>query len=189
MPLASLAVPADLPAAWSGHNDAQKALDAASSALRDAAGAPISPFTGTVTTDAPGGTKISLPKPVRAVTAVTVDGHAVNDYRNLGDGLWRRCGWGDDHAPVTVTGTFGTAEVPPDIVELCVNLAVAWLEHRSTGGGSTAGLQSVRLDDAAETYTDEAAGQITPLFIPAVTRQWLQARFGLGGVVVVETLS
>lgn len=187
MTLAPLADPADLPAAWSGHTDAQKAIDAASAAIRDAAGVPISSFTGTITTDAPGGTKLALPSPIRQVTAVTLDGSPVADWRNLGDGLWRRAGWGQDHAPVTVTGTFGLTAVPADIVQLCVDLAVAWLQHQAAGGGSVAGLKSVSIDDASETYTDEAASQITPVFIPEATRGWLRARFG-GGAYVVETL-
>lgn len=190
MPLDSLAVPADLPSAWADHDDAQTALDVASAAIRDAAGGPISAFTGTVSTVAPGGNKVGLPAPVTDVTEVTLDGDVVaaTDYRNLGDGLWRRCGWGCDHAPITVEATFGLPEVPADIVDLCVQLAVAWLLHRTAGGGSTAGLKSVKLDDAAESYTDEAAGQVSPVFIPDSTRRWLAARFGGSGVTVVETL-
>lgn len=187
MPLAPLADTTDLPPAWADHTDAEKAIAAASAALRAAAEGPIAAATGTVTLDAPGGTKLSLPGPVRAITAVTIDGRPVTDYRNLGDGLWRRCGWGDDHAPVTVSATFGLPEVPDDITELCVALAVAWLQHRASGGGSTAGLTSARIDDAAETYADEAAGQITPVYVPDLTRQWLRARFG-SGVAVVETV-
>ncbi|KAB2808317.1 hypothetical protein F9L07_22645 [Pimelobacter simplex] len=187
MPLTPLAEPTDLPAAWSSHTDAQKAINAASTSIRDAAGVPISAFTGTITTDAPGGVKLSLPAPVRDVTAVTLDGSPVTDWRNIGDGLWRRHGWGHDHAPVTVTGTFGLPSVPADIVQLCVDLAVAWLQHQTAGGGSVAGLKSVSIDDASESYTDEAAGQITPVFIPEITRNWLSARFG-GGAYVVETL-
>ncbi|MBM7518277.1 hypothetical protein [Nocardioides nitrophenolicus] len=187
MTLAPLADPTDLPPAWADHEDAAKALAVASSAIRDAAEGPIAATTGTVTIDAPGGTKLALPGPIRAITAVTIDGRPVTDYRNLGDGLWRRGGWGDDHAPVAVTATFGLPEVPADIAELCVSLAVAWLEHRTAGASSTAGLTSVKIDDASETYTDEAASQITPVYIPELTRAWLRARFG-GGVAVVETL-
>jgi hypothetical protein len=119
--------------------------------------------------------------------SVMVDGTAVTDYRNLGNGLWRRCGWACEPVPVTVAATFGLAEVPADIVDLTCQLAVGWLLHDAEGGGSMAGLKSVRLDDAAEAYSDESAGQVSPVFIPAVTRAWLAARFG-GGVFVVELL-
>jgi hypothetical protein len=86
-----------------------------------------------------------------------------------------------------VTFTHGLAVVPADIVDLTCVLAKAWLDHVADGGTSTAGLKSVRIDDAAEGYTDEAAGQVSPVFIPEVTRRWLAARFS-GGVAVVETL-
>lgn len=188
MALASLASTADLPAVWLTADDTQKALDVASAAIRDAARGPIGEVVGTVSAIAPTGRLLSLPGPVRDVTAVTIDGTAVTDYQNVISGLWRSCGWGCEPVPVLVTGTFGLPEVPADIVDLCVQLAVAWLQHRSEGGGSTAGLKSVRLDDAAEAYTDEAAGQVSPVYIPEVTHQWLAARFGGGSVVVVETL-
>lgn len=187
MPLASLAELADLPSAWEDHVDAQKALDVASAAIRDAAEGPIGEVDGTLSTISPGGVLLHLPGPVRDVTAVVLDGNPVTDYRNVISGLWRACGWGYEPAPVLVTGTFGLPEVPDDIVDMCVQLAVAWLQHRTDGGGSTAGLKSVKLDDAAESYTDEAAGQVSPVFIPEATRRWLAARFGGSGVVVVDT--
>lgn len=188
MALAPLASTTDLPTVWRTHADAEKALGVASAAIRDAAGNAIGEVTGTVTVPAPlSGRLLALPGPVRNVTAVTVDGTAVTDYRNVGNGLWRPCGWACEPVDVAVTATFGLGEVPMDIEDMCVQLAVAWLRHRDEGGGSTAGLKSVRLDDGAEAYTDEAAGQISPVFIPEVTRNWLRARFS-GGVEVVETL-
>lgn len=187
MALTPLAAAADLPSVWQGDPDAAKALGIASSLIRDAAGGPIAETTGTLTVPAPGGRLLTLPGPITAVTAVTVDGSPVSDYRNVGNGLWRRNGWGCEPVPVAVTGTFGLGEVPADIVDLCVQLAVAWLHHRDEGGGSTAGLGSARLDDGAETYTGERAGQVTPVYLPATTREWLAARFG-GSGAVVETL-
>lgn len=188
MVLDSLASTTDLPTAWRENGDAQRALDVASSSIRDAAGVPISSVTATITTPAPvGGNVLGLPGPITAITAVLVDGTAVTDYQNLGNGLWRRQGWACEPVPVTVTATFGSPEVPPDIVDLTCQLAIAWLQHQAEGGGSTAGLTSVRLDDAAEAYSDESAGQVSPTYIPEVTRNWLAARFG-GGVFVVEML-
>jgi hypothetical protein len=188
MALDSLATTTDLPTAWQAHASAQRALDVASASIRDAAGVPISEVDATVTTPAPvSGTVLGLPSPVTAVSAVLVDGTVVTDYQNLGNGLWRRCGWAREPVPVTVTGTFGLAVVPADIVDLTCQLAVAWLQHQAEGGGSTAGLTSAAIDDARETYSDEFAGQISPTYIPEATRNWLAARFG-GGVFVVETL-
>lgn len=187
MALAPLAETTDLPTVWQSHDDADRALVVASASVRDAAGVPISEVEATVTTPAPvSGQILSLPGPITAVESVLVDGVAVTDYQNLGNGLWRRR-WACEPVPVTVTATFGLAEVPADIVDLTCQLAVAWLQHQAEGGGSTAGLTSVRLDDAAEAYSDESAGQVSPTYIPEVTRNWLAARFG-GGVAVVETL-
>jgi hypothetical protein len=183
-----LADPTDLPSAWQESPDAERALLVASAAIRDAAGAPISRTTATVTIPAPtSGRVLALPGPVTAVTAVSIDGTEVTDYENLGDGLWRSCGWAHEPVPVSVTGTFGLTEVPADIVDLTCQLAVAWLQHNDAGGGSTAGLTSAAIDDARETYSDESAGQISPTYIPEATRNWLARRFG-GGAVVVETL-
>lgn len=186
MALDPLATPADLPAAWRDNDDAERALLIASAAIRDAAGAPISEVTATVTTEAPTGHVLSLPGPITAIESVLVDDVEVTDYRNIGVGIWRRW-WACEPVPVVVTATFGLAEVPADIVDLTCQLAVAWMQHNDAGGGSTAGLKSVSLDDAAETYSDESAGQVSPTYIPEATRNWLARRFG-GGAAVVETL-
>jgi hypothetical protein len=53
--------------------------------------------------------------------------------------------------------------------------------------GSTAGLVAVSIDDAREQYTEEHAGQVSPVYIPKVTRDWLRSRFS-GGAFVVESL-
>jgi hypothetical protein len=159
--------------------------------VRDAAGAAISEETSTVRVNAGWGNLLGLPGPVTAVASVSVDGTTLSAdaYEVLPNGLWRRCGWAMCGAPVpvVVTYTHGLAAVPEDIVDLTCNLAKAWLDHVAAGSGSTAGLTSVRLDDAAEGYTDESAGQVSPVYIPEVTRNWLARRFG-GGVEVVETL-
>lgn len=189
MALDSLAAVADLPEAWQGHYDAERALGVASSAIRDAAGSAIGVLTSVVTVTSSTSQLLRLPGPVTAVTAVEIDGVAVTDYRVLPEGLWRHCGWDNGCGPVVVevSLTHGLAEVPPDIVDLCAQLAAAWLQHNESGGGSTAGLTSVKLDDAAETYSDESSGQVSPVYIPESTRNWLAARFG-GGVAVVETV-
>lgn len=184
MALDPLAQTTDLPTAWQGHADAARALNIASSAIRDAAGAVISEVTSTLNLNALWDTFLPLPGPITAVTAVTVNGSAVDSYTIEDGGLYLCGGWsGGD---ISVTFTHGLAEVPADIVELTCDLAVAWLQHRATGGGSTAGLTSARIDDAAETYSAEAAGQVSPVFIPEATRRWLANRFG-GGALVAGT--
>lgn len=188
--LATLAVAADL----SPHDAAytpgkvERALAVASAAVRDAAGVSISTLTSTVKVSAPGGRLLTLPGPVTAIASVSVGGSAVTDYVPQPNGVYRHGGWGSQPVEVTVEYTHGLPAVPVDIVDLTTQLAIAWLKHDAEGGGSTAGLQSVAIDDAKEGYTDEAAGQVSPVFIPEITRQWLARRFGGGGAVVVETL-
>ena len=191
MALTPLATAADLPTAWQYQDDADldRALEVASASIRDAAGVSITQETSTVVVNAGRGNLLGLPGPVVAVDSVTVDGATVSadDYEILPNGLWRHCGWGNSPVRVTVTYTHGLAVVPDDIVDMACQLAVAWLSHMSGGGGSTAGLKAVSIDDASESYTDESAGQISPTYIPDVTRNWLARRFG-GGVEVVEFL-
>ena len=186
MTLEALAAPSDLPSTWQSSPRAAKALGVVSSAVREAAGNPILAATVTAIVTGSAARLLRVPSPVSAVTAVKVDGSTITDYKVIPEGLWRAGGWGWEPTVVEVSATFGLAAVPADIIDICVQLAVAWLEHDAEGGGSTAGLTSVRIDDAAEAYSDEAAGQISPVFIPASTRQWLAARFG-GNAVIVET--
>lgn len=188
MTLASLADLTDLPPEWQNDPDAEKALAVASTSIRDAAGSAIGVLTSTVTVTGGTARLLRLPGPVTAVTAVEIDGTAVTDYTTLAEGLWRQCGWsnGCGPVPVAVSLTHGLTAVPEDVVDLCAQLAVSWLQHNTEGGGSTAGLRAVAIDDASESYTDESAGQVSPVFIPEATRRWLAARFG-GGVAVVET--
>ena len=185
MALSPLADVSDLPTGLEG--DLGRALRVASASVRDAACVAISRETSTVEVEGGRANLLRLPGPIISVASVSIDGTAVTDYEKLSYGLWRHCGWGISPKPVVVTYTHGLTEVPDDIVDLTVDLALAWLAHRAEGGGSTAGLKSVRIDDAAESYTDESAGQVSPVFIPEVTRNWLARRFG-GGVEVVETL-
>lgn len=189
MALSPLADRGDLPTAYKTAVDADRAILIASAAVRDAAGSAITQETSTVVV--PGGpqTLLRLPGPVISVGSVSLDGTTLSTgaYEVLSEGLWRPQGWGYGPFPVTVTDlVHGLATVPADVVDLVAQLATAWLQHQETGGGSTAGLQSVKIDDASESYTAEASGQVTPVYIPAATRAWLAARFG-GGPSVVST--
>jgi len=190
MTLAPLATETDLANRGIFDTRAGIALDVVSSAVRDAAGSMIGSATSTITVPAPTGHLLTLPGPVTAVTSVAIDGYTlpVTDYRVVPNGIWLPYEWSCDRdpAPVTITFTHGLATIPADIVDLTCQLAIAWLNHTNAGGGSTAGLESAAIDDARESYTAEAAGQVSPVFIPDVTRRWLSARFG-SGPVVVET--
>ena len=182
-PLASVS---DLPSAWSGNPKAEKALNVASSAIRNAAGSIISRGSGTVVVDGTAARILRLPGPIVAVASVEVDGRSVSDWIVNSNGLLRRCGWGDAYTSIRVSYTYGLLDVPDDIVDLCAQLAVSWLQHDESGGGSTAGLVSVRVDDASETYTQEAAAAVSPVHIPEKTERWLAARFGGGSTAVIE---
>lgn len=205
MALAPLATAADLSARNIDITDTatvNTALAIASGAVRDAAESTISQETSTVSIAGPHASRLlSLPGPVISVDSVTIGTSPVVDYEIQPNGLYRRWGWAtvqpypyirdfgwqNPPPPIVVTYTHGLSEVPADIVDLTCQLAIAWLNHRTAGGGSTAGLVSAAIDDAREQYTPEAAGQVSPVFIPEVTRRWLAARFG-GGSQVVETL-
>jgi len=161
-------------------------LDVASSVIREAAGNSISQATSTVSILAPRGRWLSLPGPVTAVTAVVVDGVATTDYRLAGGMLWRSTGWAQSEpVEVTVTFTHGYAEVPADIVNLCVDLAKLGIEAASqpavaAGVAST----SYTIDDYTERL-DYAEDARTLMELPDVTKAWLASRFG-GGVYVTS---
>lgn len=184
MALEPLATMADLSdrGILDGHRAA--ALKVASAAVREAADAVISQTVSTMTITARHDTHLPLPGPIAAVSSITIGGAAVTGFSIEPDGLTYYRGWG--LGDVTVTFTHGLVEVPADIVDLTCNLAKAWLDHVAAGSGTTAGLKSVRLDDAAEDYDAESAGQVSPVYIPEITRRHLRARFG-GGAKVVST--
>ena len=194
MALPPLATTMDLPAKWQSHPLAARALLISSAAIRDAAGSVIGRVTATIKCD---GTEIPilrLPGPISSVDSVTIDGKPVTDYRQIAEGLYRRRGWThgyhltpdfDEFSEVLVTLTFGLGVVPDDIVDLCARLGATWLADQEAGAISMAGVTAVKIDDGSENYTDEAAGQISPIQIPEVTARWLASRFGGGSSATV----
>ena len=189
--LAALATAADLANALPDDQplpdgDLDHALAVASYLVREAAGSAISSVTSTVTLPAPWGEFLYLPKPITAVTSVAVEGAAVTGYKIRVDHLYLKAGWANqDGDDVEVTFTHGYATVPGDVVDLTVQIALEWLAYSNEGGGSTAGIQSVKIDDAAETYTVEHAARLYPVYVPDQTAIDLRRRFGAGGPAVV----
>lgn len=186
-----LATPADLANTLPAEQplpdgDLDHALSVASDAVRAAAHAFITEADVTVTLPAPYGRKLTLPAPVKDVTSVLVDGNAVSQWRADVDGIWCDEGWAFYGNTVAVSYTYGYAVIPDDIKDLVVQLAIEWLEHNNEGGGSTAGLQSVKVDDASESYTPEASAQMTSVYVPKGTAAALERRFGAVGATVVE---
>lgn len=177
--------------------DANTILAAASDAVRDAAGCPISQTTSTVDLvlmddwtwlDLPGG-------PVTSVASLSIDGTDIA-RSTLTSGVWST-GWrkvGDSllldvcdltlPATATVTYTHGYAAIPGDIVDLVCGLAA--MAFRQDGDYGAAGReQSVRLGDYAESErVPSGSDSPSPLAIPDGVRNRLRTRFGTAVVVV-----
>lgn len=164
-------------------------LESASAAVIEAAGAPIGAVDldlGLISTH---DQWLDVPlQPIRDVTAVTIDGVAVTDYKMLNGRLWRRCGWqnGCDPAEVVVSATFGYGEVPADIVDLVCSLVAGGLAAVADGYDPGRGIKSVRIDDYSESRTSGDEEVVNPMELPQGTRDMLRARFS-GNVHVIGT--
>lgn len=190
MALAPLATTADLDARGVDSTGADWALDAASAAVRSAAGrVTISQHTGTVYTD--GTCDQRLPVPGWAITAVTdvqLDGVTVTDWRYT-DGrtrLWRATGWQPGYEPVevTMTVTQGVAEVPADIIDLVCALAAGALRDVAEGRfGASRGLAYERIDDYQVGFRQGDGEILSPVELTEATRQMLRQRFGNAATV------
>lgn len=195
MALSPLAVVTDLPASVDVTNTAQVAtsLAAASEAVRDAAGVPISQETSTVALMGTREQWLPLPgQPVVSVSSVVVDGIEVVDYVLREGRLWRLYGWQeglvldnpfDTPSEVVVTMVHGLLEVPADIVALVASLAAADLNASAEGYESKAGIASESIDDYRVAYTSGENVQAFTLELPDRTRAWLRQRFGGGSYV------
>lgn len=165
---------------------ADEALHAASEAVRDAAGCPISQTSATISVPAPPPCSqwLDLPGPVTSVESVLVDGEAVTTYVRQGSLLWLSGGWRRTWEPVNVDVelTFGLAEVPGDIVSLVCDLAHASMLQDAP----SVGLASVAIDDYRESYATGSDAQVSVLEIPERTRAWLRQRFGATAFVAQE---
>lgn len=193
MALLPLATPADLEARsidTSAADSVAAFLDAASAAVREAAGAPIS--RGTVTIDLVGSTEKSLRlpgQPIVSVESVDLDGVEVNDWRLVGGSLWRSLGWRRrEPSVVTVEYTCGLEEVPADIVDLVCAMVGAALSRSAEGGYESRGdLVAERIDDYSTQYaSDVATRSAGPMELPPLTERRLRNRFG-GGAAVLST--
>ncbi|MEU3620606.1 hypothetical protein ABZ725_51480 [Streptomyces sp. NPDC006872] len=194
MALAALATTADLAARGltvtaEEETVAETYLDVASTAVREAAGVPISQTTSTVTLEGPVTEWLTLPgPPIVSVATVEIDGEAVTDWRLRSHRLWRACGWSPGCGPsdVEVVQTHGLADVPSDIVDLVCRIAAGALaDYRADpeGAGLAVGdIRSERIGDYSVTYGD--TGLITGMELPDYLRERLAARFGGGAALV-----
>lgn len=195
MALAPLAVAADLSARGIDVTDTalvDAMLAAASEAIRDAAGAPISQTTSTVTIPGRDGAWLDLPgQPVTSVASVDLDGVAVTDHKFIGGRLWRRCGWNTypcEPSAVTVTMTHGFVEVPADIVQLVCDFAIAGMLTKDAGATAGVVSESESIDDytTSKQYAQGSDSTASVMEVPERTARMLAARFGGGAYVVSE---
>ncbi|MFJ4907719.1 hypothetical protein ACIQCR_24610 [Streptomyces sp. NPDC093249] len=161
------------------------ALDAASAAVREAAGTPISQTTSTVVVEGEPGQRLRLPgAPLLAVATVAIDGQTVTDWLIRSGRLYRAAGWTGRGAPseVEVTYTHGLPVVPADIVDLvCRMVAAALVSYRSQDGGEGLAAQNItqeRIGDYSVSYGSD--GRVTEMDLPQYWRERLEARFGGG---------
>lgn len=194
MALDPLATVADLTARGLTVDDSETAivtvyLDVASTAVREAAGVPISEVTSTVVLEGDAGRWLTLPgPPISAVASVKLDGTVITDWRLRSHRLWRAAGWTgcDGPSEAEVVQTHGLATVPADIVDLvCRMVAAALVSYRSEDGGTglaAGSITSERIGDYAVTYGSN--GLITEMELPDYLRERLAARFGGGASVL-----
>lgn len=191
MALPDLAATADLSARGVTPTSAHGVmLTVASSLVRAAAGSPILEATSTVSLTGWGGRSLDLPgKPVRSVSAVSVDGDAVatTDYLLTDAGnLWRRYGsWGCGEYPVAVEVTMihGLPTVPPYVVQLVCDLAIAGAAAAPDGAHDPRVIAE-KIDDYSVSFAQGAEAVASAMELPSMTRRWLRARFGGGAGVV-----
>lgn len=167
----------------------ERYLRAASAAVREAAGVPISQVTSTVELEGRGEVWLRLPgPPVTAVSEVMLDGAAVTDWRLRSGWLWRRSGWQSGRGPseVEATYTHGMPTVPEDIVMLVCRIVAATLNAYRDGvdgeGLAAGAVTQERIGDYSVSYGD--GGLITETDLPDYLRARLRARFGGGAAMV-----
>lgn len=187
MALAPLVTVADLSARGIDTSDATAVaadIDAASDAIRDAAGCAITRQTSTVVFAAEASRRVELPaRPVVSVTTVLLDGSPVTDWTLIGSSLWRESGWatpGNVPAVMTVTFTHGWDAVPADVVDLACSLIAGAQQERVAG--SHRGKAYERVDDYQVGFIP-ADDHVSAFEIPDRTRTMLRRRFGTASAV------
>jgi hypothetical protein len=192
--LPDLAVAADLSARGVDVSDTDLVaamLAVASSVVRGAAQSPIAETTSTVTLWAVDADQwLTLPgKPVTAVASVEVDGVALaaTEYKLVHGDLWCATGWGTGCEPVEVVVemTHGFAEVPPYIVQLVCDLAIAGMTSSSAGAHDPRVIAE-KIDDYAVTFAEGAEAVATAMELPRLTLNGIRARFGGGAGMVSQ---
>lgn len=197
MALAPLATATDLSARGIDVSDSARTaalLEAASAAVREAAGSPIVGESATISVAGNAGQWLTIPvSPVRSVTAVAIDETTVGDWRLIEGRLWRLLGWqsrllldGQSVAApsiVTVTLTYGLDAVPADIVDLVCSLVAGGVARAAQSYDPNRSLAYERIDDYQRGFRQGDDEIVSPLELPERTRAWLRQRFGGGAYV------
>lgn len=163
---------------------AESLLASVSADIREAAGAPISLTTATITTGGTSESYMRIPGgPVRSVATVKLDGKPIDDWRLIDGQLWRCTGWGHPHVPLTITYEHGRDPVPSDIVRLTCMLVSAGIHAAEDGFGANRGKAYESGDDYRIGYLQGGDEIIDPTEIPERTRIRLRERFGASAYV------
>lgn len=174
--------------------DVNRLLVAASTVVREAAGAPISQLTSTVTLPGSHSRWLDLPGgPVTEVTSITVNGVEVTNWTLEDGAVFRDSGWQFFERPwpwtaaptrVEVTYTHGLAEVPEDIVDLVCSLVAMRLAAPYDVDPRVA---SEAIDDYRVSFTAADDGPLPVMQLPEATRTWLRNRFSGSNTYVTNS--
>lgn len=146
------------------------ALAAASAAVREAAGVPISSVTATVVVPGTYGAYLELPSPLIAATNVSIDGVGAGTFQVRSTCLYRSGGWGGPSSQVQATITTG-ATVPEDIKQLVCELAVL----TTASDPLDPRVASESIDGAFTSYRNDVTS--SSIELPEATKRSLRARF------------
>ena len=158
---------------------ADSLLESVSSAVREAAGCPITRVSADINLAGTWEQFLSLPVgPVTAVTEVQVDGKPVSDWKLRDGRLWRAGGWGAQHRDISMTVTYGYATVPADIVTLVCSFVGAGMIASQDGDlVKDRSLAYTSIDDFREGYRTGDSEIVDVTELPARVKNSLRARF------------
>lgn len=166
-------------------DQAEATLDAASEAIRDAAGAWIAPTrTSTVALPVDDRGRITLPQhPVVSVGEVTGPGGPVPfDF----DGIVITVDPGHARTRLDVTFDYGAATVPSYVRNLALALAASAIMMTELGIGTGPGpVSTIAIDDFRASFTNAEAG--AGIVIPTIQADALRDRYGPPAMQMVET--
>jgi hypothetical protein len=119
-------------------------------------------------------------RPVTAVSAVSIDGAVVTDFKRFGARLWRRRGWATcayEPSLVAVTYTHG---FPPGDQRLQYARGIALALAAQIGSDPTGKLTGMSIDDYREQYA-QGGGEALAGVIPETVQKTLRRMYGPRG--------